>query len=173
MQNHNKGIIVNGGTFHASVVSIGEGSTINIPSDEDTSRYDYDAAFSFAGEDRSFVEMIARELKEKGIKVFYDEFEEVSIWGQDLFVYLDNLYAYRAAFCVMFISEIYLKKAWCNYEHNVAMKRQYEKGEYILPVCLDQTVLPGITDRYGYLDAKSYSPIQLAEAIRMKLWKNR
>lgn len=96
--------------------------------------------------------------------------EEVSIWGKDLFVYLDNLYENRAAFCVMFISEIYLKKAWCNHERNSAMRRQDETSEYILPVCLDQTPLPGITDKYSCLDARDYSPIQLAEAIRMKLW---
>ncbi|WP_110932621.1 toll/interleukin-1 receptor domain-containing protein [Paenibacillus bouchesdurhonensis] len=177
--NNNKGIIVNGGQFHANVVSVGNINMNNhsdepqLPIQGSCSGYKYDVAFSFAGEDRSYVEIIAKELKTKGIKVFYDEFEELSLWGKDLFVYLDQLYQNSATYCVMFISEIYTKKAWCDLERNSAMYRQYLNGEYILPVRLDGTEIHGITDRHGYLEAKNYSPVQLAEAIITKLSKTR
>ncbi|CAM4517192.1 TIR domain-containing protein [Paenibacillus macerans] len=171
----NKGIVINGGKFHGNVVSIGNMNVNNYHSEQETSdkvnrqKHKYDVALSYAGEDRSYVEIIAKELKARDIKVFYDEFEEASLWGKDLSVYLDQLFSEHAAFCVMFISEIYTKKAWCNLERNSAMHRQYRDGEYILPVCLDQTSIPGITDRYGFLEAKDYSPVQLADVIVKKL----
>ncbi|MNO25487.1 hypothetical protein D3C76_153240 [compost metagenome] len=172
MQNNNKGIIVNGGEFKVNSVSIGNVTNFNqqdIQPEVNHPKFQYDVALSFAGEDRSYVEMIAKELRVKGIKVFYDEFEEITMWGKDLFVYLDHIFTNSATFCVMFISESYTKKAWCDLECNSAINRQYKKGEYILPVCLDQTVIQGITDKYKYLEAKDYSPVGLAEAINMKL----
>ncbi len=36
----------------------------------------YDVALSFAGEDRDYVDKVAKRLQEKGVKVFYDKFEE-------------------------------------------------------------------------------------------------
>lgn len=172
MQKNNKGIIVNGGEFKANSVSVGNVTNYNqqnFQSKVNDLKFMYDVALSFAGEDRNYVEMIAKELKIKGVKVFYDVFEEVSMWGKDLFVYLDRIFTNSANFCVIFISEVYTKKAWCELECNSAMNRQHKEGEYILPVCLDQTVIQGITDKYKYLEAKNYSPVQLAEAIHMKL----
>lgn len=172
MQKYNKGIIVNGGEFKANSVSVGNVINNNqqdVQPEANHSKFIYDVALSFAGEDRSYVEMVAKALRVKGIKVFYDEFEEVSMWGKDLFAYLDHIFTNSATFCVMFISEMYTKKAWCDLEFNSSINRQYKNGEYILPVCLDQTVIQGITDKYKYLEAKDYSPIHLAEVINMKL----
>jgi len=38
-------------------------------------KFEYDVALSFAGEDRAYVEKVAKYLKEKDIKVFYDDCE--------------------------------------------------------------------------------------------------
>lgn len=38
---------------------------------------DYDVAFSFAGEDRDYVEQVAALLQASAIKVFYDKFKTV------------------------------------------------------------------------------------------------
>ena len=37
----------------------------------------YHVALSFAGEDRSYVEKVAKQLESHGVDVFYDRFEEV------------------------------------------------------------------------------------------------
>ena len=44
----------------------------------------YDVALSFAGEDRKYVHRVAEALAEKGVKVFYDNFEEADLWGKYL-----------------------------------------------------------------------------------------
>ncbi len=51
----------------------------------------YHVALSFAGEDRKYVEEVANELRSKGVKVFYDKFEETKLWGKDLYVYLRDI----------------------------------------------------------------------------------
>ncbi|WP_338588217.1 TIR domain-containing protein [Paenibacillus sp. Y5S-9] len=170
---YNNGIVINGGKINGNVVSVAKMNVYKeeqaLDNETDIAQYEYDVALSFAGEDRGYVEIIAKELESRGIKVFYDKFEEATLWGKDLHQYLDYLFGKGAAFCVMCISEMYIKKSWCNLERNSAIQRQNDGGEYILPVCLDLTRIEGITDRFGYLEARNYSPVQLVETIINKI----
>jgi len=47
-----------------------------------TMEYDYDVAFSFAGEDRRIVESLAARLKQQNVSVFYDRDKQAEIWGE-------------------------------------------------------------------------------------------
>jgi len=118
--------------------------------------YEYDVALSFAGENRPIVEQLAVLLRAKGLEVFYDDFKKSDLWGRDLFQHLDDVYANQARFCVVFVSAAYAKKAWTNHELKSAQSRAFlEKNEaYILPVRLDDTVIPGIRSTMGYLDLR-------------------
>lgn len=130
---------------------------------------EYQVALSFAGEDRPYVSRVARHLREMKIRVFYDAYEEVELWGKDLYVHLDNLYQKRARYCVMFLSVHYARKLWTNHERTSAQARAFEKNkEYILPVKLDETEVPGIRQTIGYL--ARLTPRKLAEAIQHKLF---
>ncbi len=42
-------------------------------------------------------------LKDNGINVFYDEFEQVSLWGRNLVDHLGKVYEKQSQFIVMFI----------------------------------------------------------------------
>lgn len=46
--------------------------------------YEFDVVLSFAGEDRQYVKEVAKHLQDKEIRVFYDKYEVVSLWGKDL-----------------------------------------------------------------------------------------
>jgi AbiJ-like protein/TIR domain-containing protein len=70
----------------------------------------YEVVLSFAGEDRLYVERVAEFLQKHGVKLFYDRYEEVTLWGKDLAEHLDKVYRGSARYCVMFISENYAKK---------------------------------------------------------------
>jgi hypothetical protein len=72
----------------------------------------YDIVFSFAGEDRRYVENVARYLRSKGVRVFYDKFEEADLWGRDLAEHFDMIYSASGRYCVIFISRNYVKKMW-------------------------------------------------------------
>lgn len=122
--------------------------------------FEFDVALSFAGENRDYVRAIAKCLIEHNVKVFYDEYEEVSLWGKDLYEHLHDVYSNKAKCCVMFISSYYAEKVWTTHERKSAQERAIkEKGkEYILPVRFDNTKILGIMDTIGYIDLKTKTP---------------
>ena len=132
----------------------------------------YDLALSFAGEDRALVAEVAHLLQSHGVKVFYDKdkFEEVRLWGKDLTAHLADIYKNRANYCAMFISVHYISKAWPQLERQHAQSRALvEKREYILPIMLDQSEVPGLSSTVAYLDARNLSPAQIAEKLLQKV----
>jgi hypothetical protein len=134
------------------------------------SNYDYDVTVSFAGEDRAIVEEYCNILLSKGLKVFYDKNEQVALWGKNLYDQLDDIYRKQALFCVQFISENYAKKVWTNHERQSAQARALEENrEYVLPVRLDDTEIPGLTKTIGYIDLKTTSIDELAEMTILKV----
>jgi len=130
----------------------------------------YEIAISFAGENRQFVGDVARELDSKGVRVFYDEFERVRLLGKDLVAYFGEVYGKQARFCAMFISEHYVRKAWTQLERQHAQSRALtEKEEYILPLRLDDSQVPGLPTTIGYIDIRGMTPNAVAEILVRKL----
>jgi len=132
-------------------------------------QYDYDVALSFAGEDRKYVESVAAALNHLGVRVFYDRYEAVELWGKNLYEHLDDVYRKRARFCVIFVSSSYAEKLWTTHERQAAQARAFsEAGEYILPVRFDSTVIPGLLPTVSYIEAGDYSPDDLALIVARK-----
>ena len=136
---------------------------------EKTKSFEYDVCLSFAGEDRTYVRRVANHLKSKGIRIFYDEYEQVDMWGKDLYVHLDDIYRNTAKYCVLFASKHYAKKVWTNHERQSAQARAIEQhSEYILPAKFDDTPIPGLRPTVGYIDIRKLAPEKLAEMIAKK-----
>lgn len=130
----------------------------------------FDVALSFAGEDREYVEEVADILKKMGLKVWYDKYEEVSLWGKDLYEHFIKAFRDMSNYVVIFCSENYANKNWTNHERKAAQARAItERREYILPVRFDNYEIPGILDTIGYLHLSDLSPLELAERIREKV----
>uniref|UniRef100_F4C9R2 TIR protein n=1 Tax=Sphingobacterium sp. (strain 21) TaxID=743722 RepID=F4C9R2_SPHS2 len=131
---------------------------------------EYDVVLSFAGEDRKYVEKVANFLKKSGVKVFYDFYEDINLWGKDLYQHLDDVYQNKAKYAVVFISEAYSKKLWTNHELKSAQARAFsENEEYVLPARFDDTEIPGIRRTIGYVSLRDLTPIQFAKKIIKKL----
>src|SRR2546429_9687107 len=114
-------------------------------------QFDYDIALSFAGEDRQRVEELAALLVEDGVRVFYDLYEQAVLWGKDLYQHLQSVYRDRAQYCLVFVSSHYARKLWAKHELRQAQARAFrEHHEYILPVRLDDTEIPGLNATVGY-----------------------
>src|SRR5262245_52932904 len=127
--------------------------------------YRYDVTVSFAGEDRPTVERLVRLLRRNGVRVFYDALEQADLWGKDLYQHLDSIYRYAARYCLIFVSEHYVKKAWTKHELKSAQARAFqENAEYILPIRLDDAQLPCLPPTVAYIDART---IPLPEICRM------
>ena len=131
----------------------------------------YHVALSFADEDRKYVEVVATKLRDSGVVVFYDKFEETTLWGKDLYSYLSNIYQNRALYTIIFVSKAYEEKHWPNLERRAAQARAIsESREYILPAIFDDTVeIPGLLRTTGYIDLKGLNPEEFADKILKKL----
>jgi hypothetical protein len=66
--------------------------------------------FRSPANERPYVKAVAALLRERGVLVFYDEFEEAALWGKNLYDYLHDMYYNRARYCVLFASEDYAKR---------------------------------------------------------------
>jgi hypothetical protein len=130
----------------------------------------YEIALSFAGEDRTYVEMVARFLQTHNVSFFYDDYNTVDLWGKDLYTHLIEVYSKADRYVVMFISHHYATKVWTRHERRAAQSRALtERAEYILPVRFDDTDVEGILPTVSYLDARRISPEILASKIMEKL----
>lgn len=136
------------------------------------SKPNYQIGLSFAGEDRNYVEAVAKELKLQGISVFYDNYELVDLWGKDLYQHLNDVYKNKCEYCIIFISENYSKKLWTIHELKSAQTKAFnENKEYILPARFDETEIPGMNSTVGYIDCNKISPIELATLAIKKVQK--
>jgi len=130
----------------------------------------YEIALSFAGEDRFFVESVANELRAMGVRLFYDAFEQVDLLGKDLAAHFAGIYKDRANYCAMFISVHYARKAWPQFERQHAQARALaEKREYILPLRLDDSEVPGLAPTIGYINIQGMTPKAVAEILFRKI----
>lgn len=142
---------------------------------EKFSNYKYDVALSFAGEQRSYVERVATALKNYKIRCFYDNDNQVNLWGKNLIKYLCDIYFKQSKYCVIFISKSYCEKNWTILESEAAEERNFithdteTYQQYILPVRFDDSEIPGIKSSWGYIDANNVSPEDLAELIVQKV----
>lgn len=157
---------------NAKYRKIPKSSTITNPLGNSISKSvnEYDIAISFAGEDRNIAEQIAQKLKSDGIKVFYDSYEKATLWGKDLYVHLNDIYKNKATFCLMVISSNYKDKQWTNHERMAAQARAFSQNkEYILPLKLDDTEIPGLNETIGYVDFRKSDTTEVVSLLKRKL----
>jgi len=130
----------------------------------------YEVVLSFAGDDRKYVDEVAQILKTNDVSLFYDTYEEVTLWGKNLTEHLHKVYSSSARFCVMFISSHYAEKVWPTHERRSAFEKALSsKEEYILPARFDDTEIPGLHKHIAYVDLRKKSPKDLARLIVQKL----
>lgn len=131
---------------------------------------EFEIALSFAGEDRAYVDQVANLLRDAGVKVFYDIFEEANLWGKNLYDYLSEIYKDKALYTIMFISKHYAQKVWPTHERQAMQARAFQENqEYILPARFDDTPIPGVLPTVGYISLDQRSPSSFVEVVLKKL----
>jgi hypothetical protein len=131
---------------------------------------DFDVALSFAGEDRVYVDEVAKHLADAKARVFYDEFQTVALWGKDLTEHLQDIYQNQARFCVLFISQHYVNKPWPTHERRSALARALvAKTEYLLPARFDDSTVPGLQPTISYVDLRKLRPKEFAALVLAKI----
>lgn len=95
----------------------------------------YDAFICHASEDKDdFVRPLANELSDKGVEVWYDEFElEI---GDSIRQSIDKGLS-RSSFGIVVLSDHFFQKKWTQYELNALMAMEMNSHKVILPVWYD------------------------------------
>lgn len=98
---------------------------------------EYDVFISHASEDKeAVVRPLANALKDKGVKVWYDEFE-LKI-GDSLRRKIDQGLS-KSRFGIVVISKSFVKKGWTNYELDGLMTKVISGQQILLPIWHDIT----------------------------------
>lgn len=98
---------------------------------------EYDVFISHASEDKdAVVRPLATALQEKGVRVWYDEFE-MRI-GDSLRRKIDQGLA-NSRFGIVVISRSFIKKGWTNYELDGLMTKAISRQQVLLPIWHDIT----------------------------------
>src|SRR5216683_5492322 len=72
---------------------------------------EYDLAFSFAGEDRTYVEEVKAECDKLGLVTYYDKDRKIDQWGESFISEQRKVYSgYKTKHFVPFISQYYFSK---------------------------------------------------------------
>jgi hypothetical protein len=127
---------------------------------------------SFAGAERVIARKIADALLAvpMGRRVFYDEFENINLWGQELVSYLHAVYSKQSMFCVILFSHRYRERAWTRHELRAAQTRMLEeRGSYVLPIAVDEGAVPDEFATVGYWPFMPGDEQRIADAIEDKI----
>jgi hypothetical protein len=137
-------------------------------------RFEYDVALSFAKEDRNVAEEFASALGAKNINVFFDEIQADQSGGSDPVFHIAELCRTKAHYCVMLISQHYPLNKWTEAERtSVRQHALRDVDEYFLPVQLDHTEVPGITEAAGYRNLRQHPLERIVDLLQQKLGATR
>jgi hypothetical protein len=137
-----------------------------------TPPFEYDVAISFAGEDRETARRLAEELRLYRLKVFFDE-HEPDLLGKSLITELRLVFSEKSMFGLVLISEHYISKEWASKVELPAMQGRIfsDSKEYILPVLIDDTRIPGLDESVAHVDLRLMEIEEAARRIAIKVLK--
>lgn len=135
---------------------------------------EYDVFISHASEDKvEFADALYTELKNRGIKVWYDE---ISIeWGDSLRAKIDDGLK-KSLFGIVILSKHYIRKGWTQYELDGLFQSEMTTGKKILPIWHNitkdevQAFSPSLAGRKA-LNTAMFSTDEIADEL-IKLIQN-
>lgn len=135
------------------------------------SRYKYDVAVSFAGNDRSVVEKFVEMLEERDLKVFYDFNQQAELWGKDLRRGLARIYGEQAQFMIICLSDDYPERDWTTFEYEVGRNAASKRTEdYLLPLIVgNRPPITGLPATFGFLSLQDQPMEKVADLVLEKL----
>ena len=133
-------------------------------------RFEYDVALSYAKEDEPIARKLGGSLATKNIRVLYDECDVARLGGGNFVTQIAELFRTKAYYCLLLISKHYPLEKWTAAERTSAQQHALrDADEYILPIRLDDTDLPGIGEAKGYHDLHQDSLERLVDWLDKKL----
>lgn len=138
----------------------------------DITKQIFDVAFTFAGESRSLVEQVVRELERTIQKdsIFYDNNFVSQLARPSLDTLLQDIYRNRSRLIVVFLCEKYQEKKWCGLEFRAIKELIMEKEiSKIMYIRLDDGQVDGVFKTDGYVDGMKFTPKELSRFINERI----
>ncbi|MFD4643519.1 toll/interleukin-1 receptor domain-containing protein [Lentzea sp. NPDC058436] len=136
--------------------------------------YEFDVAPSFAEQDRDRVLPIVRRLEELGVAVYYDDDQVVARWGTDLVEHIAETLTHKVRYVLMFASRNYVDRGLVRHQRRTAQARALvQQNEFLLPIRIDDTEVPGLLPSIGYLDLRKHDNEVIAQSVVQKLAQHR
>lgn len=130
--------------------------------------FDFDAALSFAPEDQKHAHAIAAQLKQEGLRVFDDGDHLAWRWGKSA-EQLHDAYGPRSQYMIPLVSKHYLQNSQSYFAFGIAKCEERTRGvEFILPVRIDDSVIPGLNDGRECLSLDEHSVEQIVAIFNEK-----
>lgn len=129
-------------------------------------------AFSFAGDQRDLVRAVVEAVERQlgPPNVFFDEWFEAYIAGDDADLKLQDIYGQRSVLVVVCVSQRYGEKPWTQAEHRAIRARLMQTqgkggGMAVLPIRVGEGDVPGIPFTSIVPDIRERTPEKAAELI--------
>lgn len=138
----------------------------------DITKQIFNVAFTFAGESRSLVEQVVRELEKMIEKnsIFYDNNYVSQLARPSLDTLLQDIYKNRSKLIVVFLCEKYQEKKWCGLEFRAIKELIMEKEiNKIMYIRLDDGQVDGVFKTDGYVDGMKFTPKELSRFINERI----
>lgn len=132
----------------------------------------FDVALSFPGEARSYVEQVAAQLEHLigPNRYFYDNNYVAQLARPSLDTFLQEIYRDRSKLIVVFVGADYERKEWCGIEFRAVREVLNSRApDGIMYVRMDDGAVEGVLALDGYVDARKYSPEQVAAFIQERV----
>lgn len=132
-------------------------------------------AFSFAGEKRDYVELVARILAEEfgQEKILYDKYHEAEFARFNLGIYLPKLYGEQSDLIVPVLSTNYDQKRWTGWEwgHIYGLLTNAD-GHRVMPSRFEHSHADGLSPTAGFIELDDKTPEEFATLIVERLALN-
>ena len=131
----------------------------------------FDVAFSLADEQRSIIEPVAAELKERGRAVFFHGWAQcrAELAAANLGKQLRQIYGVDSQLVVPVLSVDYARKAWTEVELTVVKELIFAGRNSVMALRVDDEPIEGFSKLHGYLDVRGRSSTEIARLIEMRL----
>lgn len=132
----------------------------------------FQVAVSFPGEHRPYVLSVVNALRPSlgTDEIFYDHDFQAQLARPNVDIVLQDIYRKRSALVVVFLCKEYAQKQWCGLEWRAIRDIiKNRNDDQIMFVRFDDEPVEGLFSIDGYLDARTYSPENVAEFVLTRL----
>ena len=138
----------------------------------DLEHHRFKVGLSFPGKHRAYVSSVADALR-PGLPpraIFYDFDFQAELARPNLDLLLLDIYKSKCDLVVVFLSAAYGQSEWCGLEWRAIREMIKQKSDdQLMMIRFDDEAVEGLLSIDGYVDARRYSPSEVALLIRQRV----